>query len=111
MSPKTTRDNGLHISIDNGPITPTKSHDVVEHREHREHDLDAPGAAVVGGETPELLRDAEVAWCRIRRYLQDPFSEFCGVFILILFGDGGVAQVVLSGGTKGSYQSISWAWG
>jgi len=47
-------------------------------------------------------------WSRVRAYCQEPFSEFFGVFILILFGDGVVAQVVLSGGTKGSYQSISW---
>ncbi|TQS32675.1 hypothetical protein Golomagni_07005 [Golovinomyces magnicellulatus] len=31
--------------------------------------------------------------------------------VLILFGDGVVAQVVLSKGVKGDYQSISWGWG
>jgi len=31
---------------------------------------------------PELL------WSRIRHYMREPFSEFFGVFILILFGDG-----------------------
>ncbi|EMR09454.1 hypothetical protein PNEG_02398 [Pneumocystis murina B123] len=30
---------------------------------------------------------------------------------MILFGDGVVAQVVLSGSTKGNYQSINWGWG
>lgn len=54
---------------------------------------------------PDLL------WSRIRHYFRDPLSEFFGVFILILFGDGVVAQVVLSNGAKGSYQSISWGWG
>lgn len=54
---------------------------------------------------------ADLLWSRIRRSLREPFSEFFGVFILILFGDGVVAQVVLSGGTKGNYQSISWGWG
>jgi len=43
--------------------------------------------------------------------MREPFSEFFGVFILILFGDGVVAQVVLSSGKKGDYQSISWGWG
>lgn len=33
-----------------------------------------------------------------------------GTFILIMFGDGSVAQVVLSRGEKGDYQSISWGW-
>lgn len=47
---------------------------------------------------------------------REPFAEFFGVFIMILFGNGSVAQVLLSGGEKtapgmngfGSYQSISW---
>ncbi|KAG9230369.1 aquaporin-like protein [Amylocarpus encephaloides] len=55
--------------------------------------------------------EPELAWSRIRRVMREPCSEFFGVFILILFGDGAVAQVVLSRGTKGDYQSISWGWG
>lgn len=53
----------------------------------------------------------ELVWPRIRAYLQEPFSEFFGVFIIVMFGDGVVAQVLLSDGEKGSYQSISWGWG
>lgn len=49
-------------------------------------------------------------WPRIRYHLREPFSEFMGTFILLMFGDGGVAQVVLSRGEKGDYQTISWAW-
>lgn len=54
---------------------------------------------------PELL------WPRIRRQYREYLSEFFGTFILLLFGDGVVAQVVLSNGEKGDYQSISWGWG
>lgn len=50
-------------------------------------------------------------WSRQRHRLREPLAEFFGVFIMILFGDGVVAQVVLSDGAKGSYQSISWGWG
>lgn len=50
-------------------------------------------------------------WSRMRHQFREPLSEFFGVFILILFGDGVVAQVVLSRGEKGDYQSISWGWG
>ncbi|OAX84096.1 hypothetical protein ACJ72_01532 [Emergomyces africanus] len=50
-------------------------------------------------------------WCRIRYKLREPFAEFVGVFILVLFGDGSVAQVILSHEKKGDYQSISWGWG
>jgi aquaglyceroporin related protein, other eukaryote len=54
---------------------------------------------------PDLL------WSRIRHQFREPSAEFFGVFILILFGNGSVAQVVLSKGEKGGYQSISWGWG
>lgn len=49
-------------------------------------------------------------WPRIRHYLRKPFAEFMGTFILIMFGDGSVAQVVLSSDKYGEYQSISWGW-
>lgn len=48
---------------------------------------------------------------RIRHKLREPLAEFLGTMVLILFGDGVVAQVVLSAGEKGEYQSISWCWG
>lgn len=50
-------------------------------------------------------------WFKVREYFRDAFSEFFGTTILILFGDGVVAQVLLSHGQKGDYQSISWGWG
>lgn len=45
------------------------------------------------------------------RMIQDFFSELFGTFIMILLGDGVVAQVTLSRETKGDSQSINWAWG
>jgi len=72
----------------------------------------------------------DLAWSKIRHAMREPFSEFLGkhfepggtwlgllltsrtgTFILIMFGDGVVAQVVLSNGANGDYQSISWGWG
>jgi len=50
-------------------------------------------------------------WFKVREYCRDAFSEFFGTMILILFGDGVVAQVLLSHEQKGDYQSISWGWG
>ncbi|KAJ6008332.1 hypothetical protein N7540_012308 [Penicillium herquei] len=50
-------------------------------------------------------------WHRFRAYGRDAFSEFFGTMILILFGEGVVAQVLLSKDQKGDYQSISWGWG
>lgn len=58
-------------------------------------------------------------WYRVRYTLREPFAEFCGTMIMIVFGDGSVAQVTLSANerlptssqNKGDYQSISWGWG
>lgn len=58
----------------------------------------------------------KLLWSRIRIALREPFAEFWGVVIMVLFGDGSVAQVLLSAGETsapggngfGAYQSISW---
>ncbi|RKF57056.1 putative membrane protein, partial [Erysiphe neolycopersici] len=55
--------------------------------------------------------DALTGWSRIRHALREPLAEFFGVFILVLFGDGSIAQVVLSNNTRGEWQSICWGWG
>ena len=67
------------------------------------------------GDQASLGLDRAVAqdnprWPRIRYAFREPISEFFGVFTLIIFGDGVVAQVVLSKGQKGDYQSISWGY-
>ncbi|KAK2878126.1 hypothetical protein FQN49_001125 [Arthroderma sp. PD_2] len=59
----------------------------------------------------ESQPNKELLWTKIRTKLREPFAEFFGVFIMILFGDGVVAQVLLSDSKKGDYQSISWGWG
>jgi MIP family channel proteins len=38
-------------------------------------------------------------------------AEFVGTFILVLIGDGSVAQYVLGGGGAGQYLSVNLAWG
>ena len=61
---------------------------------------------------PDLVQaEPELWWSRVRNRCRIYFCEFLGTFILIMFGDGVVAQVVLSNGEKGEYQSISWGWG
>lgn len=60
---------------------------------------------------PAACEQKKSVWSRIRYALREPFSEFFGTMILILFGDGVVAQVTLSQDQRGDYQSISWGWG
>ncbi|KFY37909.1 hypothetical protein V495_06868 [Pseudogymnoascus sp. VKM F-4514 (FW-929)] len=58
-------------------------------------------------------------WPTFRLIFREPLAEFFGTFVLLLFGNGSVAQVLLSGRQAsapggdgyGSYQSINWGWG
>jgi aquaglyceroporin related protein len=73
-------------------------------------------------ETPPIHEDhedhphQELLWSRIRLTLREPFAELCGTAVMVFFGNGSVAQVLLSAGNKaapggngyGAYQSISW---
>ncbi|KAK5089852.1 glycerol channel [Lithohypha guttulata] len=75
------------------------------------------------GQNEAARRDYEhhkhLWWYRVRYTCRDAFAEFCGTMIMIVFGDGSVAQVTLSANpnlpqasqNKGEYQSISWGWG
>ena len=107
-------------SLSSTPPTTHNEHGPFHHpHEYRHSTLDgAPAFAehgpLVDHKVPQedvVQSEPDLTWSRIRHYMREPFSEFFGVFILILFGDGVVAQVVLSNNTKGDYQSISWGWG
>lgn len=85
---------------------------------------EARGAPIDNTKAEDLARidyehHKDLWWYRVRYTLRDPFAEFCGTMIMIVFGDGSVAQVTLSANerlpassqNKGDYQSISWGWG
>ncbi|KAI8576422.1 hypothetical protein K450DRAFT_295570 [Umbelopsis ramanniana AG] len=47
---------------------------------------------------------------RLRHKLREPLAEFIATCVMIVLGDGVVAQVVLSDNAKGQYLSISFGW-
>lgn len=47
---------------------------------------------------------------KFRHAFRELFAEFLGVFVLIMFGDGVVAQKVLSKETAGNYTTIALSW-
>lgn len=61
---------------------------------------------------------AKLRWGRVRIILREPFAEFWGTFILVVFGCGSIAQVLLTAGLTnapgrngfGDYQSINWGY-
>lgn len=91
------------VTDEKHPVGPVVNN--VEHGPLIDHQIPQDTILQEGAQEPQLT------WARIRHIMREPFSEFFGVFILILFGDGVVAQVVLSGGAKGDFQSINWGWG
>ena len=50
-------------------------------------------------------------WKITNPLLRECLAEFIGTFVLIMFGDGVVAQKVLSDGKNGEYLSINLCWG
>ena len=101
-------DNAKHLEVEQVPKTQHSSSSSQEGLSYAEH---GPGIDHQITQEGALQSHPKLLWSRIRHVMREPFSEFFGVFILILFGDGVVAQVVLSDGAKGPYQSISWGWG
>ncbi|EMD00761.1 hypothetical protein BAUCODRAFT_182343 [Baudoinia panamericana UAMH 10762] len=69
-------------------------------------------------EEHDTAEHSDLWWSKIRLILREPLLEFFGTFILVLFGDGSVAQVLLSTGQKsapggdgyGNYNNINWGW-
>lgn len=67
-------------------------------------------------EDHDIQERQKLLWSRIRIVFREPFAEFLGTVVMVMFGDGSVAQVLLStnqttapgGNGFGSYQSISW---
>ncbi|GAB1195110.1 putative aquaglyceroporin-2 [Aspergillus pseudonomiae] len=75
---------------------------------------DKPVSAALGvtlSSDERELAHPPLFWSKMREYIREGASEFFGTMILVLFGNGVVAQVTLSRGEKGDYQSISWGWG
>jgi aquaglyceroporin related protein len=83
---------------------------------HAEHGPPIDNALKYDEAEEDYQHHKNLWWSRVRHHLRDPFAEFMGTFIMILFGDGSVAQVMLSANpnlpkasqNKGDYQSISW---
>ncbi|GIZ48864.1 hypothetical protein CKM354_001190800 [Cercospora kikuchii] len=76
-----------------------------------------PSAPII--EEHDTASHSTLLWTKIRLVLKEPLAEFFGVMIMVCFGNGSVAQVLLSAGQTsapggngfGDYQSISWGWG
>jgi len=96
-------------SISNGSVTkPDPADSILEVIPSNVTDASQKVADIGSTQGVRQHRDRQPAWVRFRAYMREPFAEFMGVFTLIIFGDGVVAQVVLSKGTRGDYQSINW---
>lgn len=109
---------GEHGDAGGAPLTPnttTKSSQGLEFT--RSHLGLHPTAPIA--EEHDMAEYSGLWWSKVRLALREPFAEFFGVLILVLFGDGSVAQVLLTknqatapgGNGYGNYNAISWGWG
>ena len=111
--------------LDNGPM-PECQGLMMNGRRHTTLET-LPGTGVRSTSTRTSIQIAEehdatkyssLWWSKVRLALREPFAEFFGVMILVLFGDGAVAQVLLSKGQTsapggdgyGNYNAVSWGW-
>lgn len=85
------------------------------------NDIKGPKTRAYEERDPEVNSDTPTVynpnrWSRYRTFIREPFAEFLGVVILIIFGNGVNCQVVLSANPnvapspRGDYLSISVGW-
>jgi aquaglyceroporin related protein, other eukaryote len=92
-------------SLDNAETLRATSTDMPDHK-HKDiqHRSTLPTVRTYVGLEPEapILQGHDVhhnlRWCSVRVIMREPFAEFFVVFIMILFGNDSVAQVLLSTG-------------
>ena len=104
-------------SYDGGTLNQDRTRD--SYKTYEEHGILIDGDQDDAQAKADYEHHKHLWWYRFRYIMTDAFSEFCGCLILIIFGDGSVAQVLLSANPKlptgsqdkGNYQSISWGWG
>jgi len=81
---------------------PARNDLMLNSKEHDHLDDHLPRADHIGNELED--DDGQSIW-------RDFFSEFFGTLVLVLIGDGALAQLKLSNGAAGDWASVSGAWG
>jgi len=110
-------DDGFADPNGTGSSSGTEIGNNLSHTEtYQEHGAPIDNLPHNNDQDEDYQRHKHLLWTRIRQQMRDPFAEFMGTFTMIMFGDGSVAQVLLSSNpslpkgdqSKGAYQSISW---
>jgi aquaglyceroporin related protein len=93
------------------PVETKRDTDIYNRMRSGTNSTGAPTDKTFTDDQPPTIDDtyrSDLWWSRVRSRHQDFFSEFFGVFILILFGCGSIAQAILSNNANGPYQNINW---
>jgi aquaglyceroporin related protein len=87
-SPAVSHDeHAKYLEVHNGEGSSSDSEHKYETKAYEEH---GPGIDHHIPQDEVVQAEAELWWSKTRHFLREPLSEFFGVFILILFGDGWV---------------------
>lgn len=84
--------------------------DEVEYAHTKEHHSGVPASGLERATDHEEVNEETTIVQRTRHMFREPLAEFMGTMILVMYGDGVVAQKMLSDGAAGNYTTIAFLW-
>lgn len=92
------------------PVYTKLPEELIEEENKSTSALDGNGIGASEDEDADIMTFPNF-WAKIRYHMREPFAEFLGTLVLVIFGVGGNLQATVTKGSGGSYESLSFAWG
>ncbi|CAD6623368.1 XXYS1_4_G0051620.mRNA.1.CDS.1 [Saccharomyces cerevisiae] len=100
----------MQILDDSTPVYTKLPEELIEEENKSTSALDGNEIGASEDEDADIMTFPNF-WAKIRYHMREPFAEFLGTLVLVIFGVGGNLQATVTKGSGGSYESLSFAWG